>query len=271
MKESHQQEIGGFVQKNMDVIVIILIIICVLLLFCCALLSYMVYLYRHELNNYKKEAINETISFNKDDIITSKKSIKSNNSNSNSNNSNHSKDIVNITEINESLDITANPNNNNLRSIPVTPASVLENDSINDLTIYNTCNSKNYNKKFVSINSEDNILTNLASPKQTFDTSSNINDYLTHSYSYSTHLDKPNKYRYHHRKNNSFVNSSHRRFPSLSVKKPRNLYERQSSISSTLGSVKSMIKRHYSIRSKNHSRNHSSSNSKVRIYLLFIN
>jgi len=166
----------------------------------------------------------------------------------------------------DTVDITSNQNNNNIKSMPMTPALVLENDSINDFNMFNTCNSKGYNKKFVSINSEDNILTNLATPRQAFDTSSNINDYLTHSYSYSTHLEKPNKYRYHHRKNNSVINSSHRRFPS--IKKPKNFYEHQNSISSTIDSVKSMLKRHYSLRSKNHSRNHSSSNSKIPSILI---
>jgi len=202
----------------------------------------MLFLYKNELKKYKNEGIKDIITYN---------------SNKPENNI-----VDNLT--NESVDITANPNN--FKALPVTP-TVIENDSVNDFTMYNSCNSKNYNKKFVSINSEDNILSAIATPKQTYDTNSNIHDYLTHSYSYSTHLDKPSKkFQYHHRKNNSLVNCGHRRFPS--IKKPRNLYERQSSISSTIGSVKSMIKRHYSIRSKNHSRNLSSSNSKIPSILI---
>lgn len=262
----YEDGVGGFMRKNFDVIIIILIFICILLLICCAILLYMVFLYKNELNQNKRGAI----IYNSD--------------NTNIGNSNDRMDVINIPNIPSrgNLDINNNLKLSPLTSIvptttitvasmtsstqvtpisPATPINVLENDSINDITMYNSCNSKNYNKKFVSINSEDNILSSYASTsKQTFDTSSNINDYLSHSYSYNN--GKIRKHQYHHRKNNSsFINSNHKRFPS--IKKPKPLYERQSSITSTIGSVKSMIKRHYSIRSKNHSRHHSSSNSKV--------
>ncbi|KAG4098656.1 hypothetical protein H8356DRAFT_938889 [Neocallimastix lanati (nom. inval.)] len=213
----------------------------------------MVFLYRKELKqNKNKRAI----------------------TNNNNNNSENKNEIINISSP-EVVDIISNPNN--LKVLPITPATpvtnvasvnILENESINDITMYNSYNSKSYNKKFVSINSEDNILSNYEqTSRQTFDTSSNINDYLSHSYSYNN--DKARKHQYHHRKNNSlFVNSSNKRFPS--IRKPKPLYERQrqSSISSTIGSVKSMIKRHYSIRSKNHTRHHSSSNSKIPSILI---
>jgi len=251
MNHKEKEDFSDFMSKNVNLMTVTLIIICVLLLICCVLLSYMVFSYRNELNSFKKETVNET-------VIEKK---------------NPTNEIINISSPSESIDITANPNN--IKTIPVVPATVLENDSINDFTLYNSLNSKNYNKNIISTNSEDNVFSTYASPKQTLETSSNINDYLTHSYSYSANLDKPNKFQYNHRKNkslinnsslvnnNSLLNNSHKRFPS--IKKPRNLYERQSSISSTLGSVKSIIKRHYSIRSKNHSRNHSTSNSKVII------
>ncbi|ORX43121.1 hypothetical protein BCR36DRAFT_361459 [Piromyces finnis] len=244
-----QEDYSGFINKNIDVIAITLIIICILLLICCALLSYMVFSYRNELKNFKKEIFN--------DAIIERKNVNN--------------DILNITPV-DNIDVTANPNN--LKSISVVPATVLENDSMNDFTIYNSLSSKSYNKNLISMNNEDNVITNYASPKQAYETTptSNVNDYLTHSYSYSANLDKSNKFQYNHRKNKSLVNNSsilnssslinnnHKRLPS--IKKPKNLYERQSSISSTLGSVKSMLKRHYSIRSKNHSRNHST-NSKI--------
>ncbi|ORX86366.1 hypothetical protein BCR32DRAFT_325016 [Anaeromyces robustus] len=189
----------------------------------------MVYLYRKELNHNREAAV----------IYDNQK------------------DFMNIST-HDSVDITVNQNN--FKALPVIPVTTtIENDSLNDFTMYNSCNSKTYNKRFVSINSEDNIL----SSKKTFDTSSNINDYLSHSYSYS---DKGKKNQYHHRKNNSYMTGSQKRFPS--IKKPRNIYERQSSISSTIGSVKSIIKRRYSIRSKSHSRNHSTSNSKIPSILI---
>jgi len=254
MNHKEKEDFSDFMSKNVNLMTVTLIIICVLLLICCVLLSYMVFSYRNELNSFKKETVNET-------VIEKK---------------NPTNEIINISSPSESIDITANPNN--IKTIPVVPATVLENDSINDFTLYNSLNSKNYNKNIISTNREDNVFSTYASPKQTLETSSNINDYLTHSYSYSANLDKPNKFQYNHRKNkslinnsslvnnNSLLNNSHKRFPS--IKKPRNLYERQSSISSTLGSVKSIIKRHYSIRSKNHSRNHSTSNSKIPSILI---
>jgi len=220
------QEFSGFLHKNNGIIIIILIIICILLLFCCTILLYMIFLYRKELKHNRETSIIN----------------------------NNQKDVVNVLT-HDSMDITVNQNN--FKALPVT--STIENDSINDFTIYNSCNSKSYNKRFVSINSEDNIL----SSKKTFDTSSNINDYHSHSYSYS---DKGKRHQYHHRKNNSYMNGSQRRFPS--VKRPQNIYKRQSSISSTIGSVKSIIKNRYSIHSKNHSRNQSTSNSKIPSILI---
>jgi len=229
MPPVNTQKVSGFVHKNNEIIIIILIIICILLLFCCAILLYMVFLYRKELKHNRETAV----------IYDNQK------------------DIMNIST-HDSIDVTVNQNN--FKALPVIPiTNTMENDSINDFTMYNSCNSKSYNKRFVSINSEDNI----SSLKKTFDTSSNINDYLSHSYSYT---DKGKKHQYHHRKNNSYMNGSQKRFPS--IKKPRNIYERQSSISSTIGSVKSIIKRRYSIRSKNHSRNHSTSNSKIPSILI---
>jgi len=262
MNRIENQDYYSFIHKHVNVVTITLMIICVLLLICCALLSYMVLSYRNELKSFKKETLGE--------MILEKKDAKTNN------------EIINISSPTESVDITVNPNS--IKTVPIVPATVIENDSINDFSMYNTLTSKSYNKNIISTNSEDNALSSYASPKQTYETTSNINDYLTHSYSYSANLDKPNKFQYNHRKNkslmnnssllntnshlntNSLMNASHKRFPS--TKKPRNLYERQSSISSTLGSVKSMIKRHYSIRSKNHSRNHSTSNAKIPSILI---
>jgi hypothetical protein len=244
----YQQEVNGFMRKNFDIIIIVLIVICVLLLLCCVILLYMVLLYKNELNQNKKGGI----------IYNS------------NNNSNKTNEIMNISSP-EIVDINTNPNNLKLfpttSLINVTPINPLENESINDITMYNTYNSKN-NKKFISINSEDNILSNnISTPRRTFDTISNINDYLTHSYSYNNNDRVRELYQYHQHQNNiSFNNNnSSKRFPSLKKPKPLPLFERQNSITSTIGSVTSMIKRHYSIRSKSY---YSSSNSKIPSILI---